>query len=64
MFGNKKENIEKCCICRRLIRVEEESIKVKEKIIFENNGIWFNFKTSFICNSCITEIKRKVNAEV
>lgn len=59
---NKK--IEKCCICNRFIELSDKSIKVKEKMIFEDNGIWFGYKTSFICNSCITEIKRKVNAEV
>ena len=40
MFGNKK-NIEKCCICKRLIRVEEKSIKpIINKN--ENNIFWVN----------------------
>ena len=57
--------IEKCCICHRLIKESEAIIKVKEKILYEEkDGIWYNFKTSCICSSCLAEIKDKVKAKV
>ena len=56
---------EKCCICARGISSIEKTIKVKEKILYEDkDGIWYNFKTSHICSSCLNEIRNKVKAQV
>lgn len=64
-MGNKKIQIEKCCICKKLIGANEKTIKVKEKILYEDKGsVWYNFKTSHICSSCLGEIKNKVKAQV
>lgn len=62
---NKKIQIEKCCICKKLIGTNEKTIKVKEKLLYEDkDGIWYNFKTSHICSSCLNEIRNKVKAQV
>ena len=56
--------IEKCCICEKDIQETDKIIKVKEKILYEDNGIWYNFKNSCICFSCLSEIRDKVKAKV
>jgi hypothetical protein len=62
---NKKNQIEKCCICKKLIEANEKTIKVKEKILYEDEGgVWYNFKTSYICSFCLDEIRNKVKAQV
>ena len=61
----RKIKIEKCCICKKLISSEEKSIKVKEKMLYEDkDGVWYNFKTSHICSSCLSKIKDMVKAQV
>ena len=61
----KKVKIEECCICNKPISGSEKTIKIKEKVLYEDEGsIWYNFKTSHICSSCLNEIKNKVKAQV
>lgn len=61
----KKRKIDQCVICKKLIKEKEKSIKVKEKILYEDeSGIWYNFKTSYICSSCISKVKEMVKARV
>lgn len=61
----RKRKINQCIICKKLIKDKEKIIKVKEKILYEDEGgVWYNFKTSHICSSCLDEIKNKVKAQV
>ena len=61
----RKRKIDQCIICKKLIKEKEKIIKVKEKILYEDeSGVWYNFKTSYICSSCLSEIRNKVKAQV
>ena len=60
----KKNILEQCCICKDTLKNTEKMIKVKEKMLYEDNdGVWYNFKTSYICSSCLTEVRKKVKGE-
>ena len=60
----KKAKVEKCCICDKLIDPTGKTFKIKEKMLYEDNdGIWYNFKTSFVCFSCISKIREEVKAK-
>ena len=45
----KKIKVERCCICNRIVDANDKSIKVKEKILYEDkDGIWYNFKNTYV----------------
>ena len=55
---------EKCCVCKKPILDIDKCYKIKEKILYEDNGIWYNFKTSYVCEKCMEPIRKLVKAQV
>ena len=53
-----------CYICKKEIKDSQKLIAIKEKILFEDyDGIWYNFKKSYICLHCISIIREMVKKE-
>lgn len=60
-----KEHLKRCCICTARITDTEKIIKVKERVLYRDlDGIWSNFKTSYICSNCLAEIRNRVKGGV
>ena len=56
----KKKYIDKCYICKNVIKPTEKLIKIKERMLYEDNdGVWYNFRTAHICSTCLTKIRQE-----
>ena len=61
----RKEKIETCRMCNKIIPSTKGCFKIKEKMIFPDlDGIWFAWRKIYICDSCFREIRKKVKEGV